>query len=179
MQMYDIIGDIHGHADALVALLVMLNYQESNGAWRHPDRKAIFVGDFVDLVPKQVQTVMLVKKMVESDAALAVLGNHDLNAIAWHLPDPANPSDYLRSHFSKEWGEKYRHQHSAFLAAVENHPELHRGSKSSIGPRSFAQHRLRSRHLRPNAATVRAGRVLHSLPVAAEPCLQRRPRSDC
>lgn len=96
------------------------------GVWRHPERQAIYVGDFVDLGPRQVETVMLVKRMVESGSALAVLGNHDLNAIAWYLPDPASPGDYLRSHFSEKWGDKNRSQHAAFLAEVEGKPELHR-----------------------------------------------------
>lgn len=46
---YDIIGDIHGHADALLeALLTDLGYSNKGGAWRHPARQALFVGDFID-----------------------------------------------------------------------------------------------------------------------------------
>ena len=48
---YDIIGDIHGHADKLEAMLRTLGYRRTAGAWRHPDRQAIFVGDFVDRGP--------------------------------------------------------------------------------------------------------------------------------
>jgi Calcineurin-like phosphoesterase len=123
---YDIIGDIHGHADTLVALLKKMGYSPRDGAWTHAERQAIFVGDLIDLGPKQVETVMLVKRMVESGSALAVLGNHDLNAIAWYSPDPASPGEYLRPRFSEKWGAKHRHQHSAFLAEVENKPELHK-----------------------------------------------------
>lgn len=126
-NLYDIIGDIHGHADALVALLGRMGYgKHLNGVWSHPERKAIFVGDFVDLGPKQVETIMLVRRMVESDSALAVLGNHDLNAIAWYLPDCDSHGDFLRSHFSEKWGKRNRLQHAAFLAEVEEKPELHR-----------------------------------------------------
>jgi hypothetical protein len=125
-QGYDVIGDIHGHADSLVGLLKRMGYQNHDGAWKHSERQAIFVGDFIDLGPKQVEAVMLVKGMVEAGSALAVLGNHDLNAIAWYLPDPDDPSDYLRSHFSQQWGKKNRKQHAAFLAAVEDKPELHK-----------------------------------------------------
>ncbi len=35
---YDLIGDIHGHADELVALLKLLGYQPSGGVYRHLDR---------------------------------------------------------------------------------------------------------------------------------------------
>jgi hypothetical protein len=124
-MLYDIIGDIHGHSDALVALLKKMDYKKKlAGVWSHPTRQAIFVGDFVDLGPKQVEAVMIAKHMVESGSALAVLGNHDLNAIAWYLPDPMNDKEYLRPHFSEEWGEKNRKQHAAFLAEVDGKAEL-------------------------------------------------------
>ena len=125
-NVYDIIGDLHGNAAALKQLLTKMGYRQRDGIWGHPERQAIFVGDFVDIGPQQVETVTVVRQMVESGTALAVLGNHDLNAIAWYLPDPANPGDHLRSHFSSAWGQKNRHQHSAFLAEVEEKPELHR-----------------------------------------------------
>lgn len=126
VKLYDMIGDLHGNAAALRRLLAKMDYRQVNGVWKHPERQAIFVGDFVDIGPEQVETVSLVRAMVESGSALAVLGNHDLNAIAWYLPDPGNPGEHLRSHFSKAWGRKNRHQHAAFLAEVEDRPELHR-----------------------------------------------------
>lgn len=125
-QAYDIIGDIHGQAEALTTLLCKMGYEQKNGAWRHSERQAIFLGDFVDLGPRQVDTVMIAKRMVEEGSALAVMGNHELNAIAWFLPDPAIPGEYLRPHFSEKWGNKNRHQHAAFLAEVEGKPQLHR-----------------------------------------------------
>ena len=50
---YDIIGDIHGHADQLEALLSELGYRPSGGAHRHPHRQAVFVGDLIDRGPAQ------------------------------------------------------------------------------------------------------------------------------
>ena len=35
--MYDIIGDIHGHADCLVELLRQLGYERVDGTYAHPD----------------------------------------------------------------------------------------------------------------------------------------------
>ena len=52
-QGYDLVGDIHGHADALHRLLHELEYDEVEGVFRHPERKMIFVGDFVDRGPQQ------------------------------------------------------------------------------------------------------------------------------
>jgi hypothetical protein len=43
----DVIGDIHGHAKQLEALLAAMNYVERNGAWTHPERTAAFVGDYI------------------------------------------------------------------------------------------------------------------------------------
>ena len=125
-MLYDIIGDLHGHADALIALLAKLGYRKEIGTWRHPERMAIFVGDFVDRGPKQVETVMTVRHMVDAGSAMAVMGNHELNAIAWYLPDADNPGEFLRPHFSKKWGDKNRKQHEAFLAEVEGKPDLHK-----------------------------------------------------
>ena len=73
--MYDIIGDIHGHADELVTLLEQLGYREQNACFRHPSRKVIFCGDFVDRGPHIPDVVRIARKMVEQDAALAVMGS--------------------------------------------------------------------------------------------------------
>jgi hypothetical protein len=112
---YDIIGDIHGHAEALKALLSGMGYRESRGAWRHPARQALFVGDFIDRGPKQLETVDIVRRMVDSGSAQAVMGNHEFNAIAWFLPDPDQPGEYMRPHHSPRSGNKNFRQHEAFL----------------------------------------------------------------
>jgi hypothetical protein len=122
---YDIIGDIHAYADKLEALLVKLGYHNSGGAWRHSTRQAIFVGDFIDRGPAQIRSVDIARRMVDCGAAHAVMGNHELNAIAWHTPDPRHPGEYLREHFGKKYGEKNRRQHAKFLAEVEDRPSLH------------------------------------------------------
>ena len=105
--MYDIIGDIHGHADELVELLEKLGYMETHGCFRHPDRKVIFCGDFIDRGPNIPDTVRIAKSMVENDAALAVMGNHEFNALAFHTEDPRQPGIFLRPHDSKNL-----HQHA-------------------------------------------------------------------
>ena len=121
---YDIIGDIHGQAEKLHGLLRTLGYREAGGAWRHPSRKAIFVGDYIDRGPRQLDSVMTVRRMVDAGSALAIMGNHEFNAIAWHTADPIQPGEYLRPH-SGSWGQKNRDQHMAFLAEVEHKPALH------------------------------------------------------
>lgn len=122
---YDIIGDIHGHADKLEALLQTLGYRVRQGKWQHAERSAIFVGDYIDRGKQGVETVRIVRGMVDAGAALAIMGNHELNAIAWHTPDANKPGEFLRPHHGERWGDKNRKQHAAFLAQVEHDPELH------------------------------------------------------
>ena len=96
--MYDLIGDIHGHADTLQQLLAKLGYAKHKGVYRHPDRQAIFLGDFIDRGPKIRETLEIVRPMIDSGAALAVMGNPELNALAFHTPDPEKPGSHLRPH---------------------------------------------------------------------------------
>jgi len=108
-QSFDIIGDIHGQAGALIRLLNKLDYiKGSDGIYSHPERKVIFLGDFIDRGNEQALVIDIVMKMVESSNALAVMGNHEYNAICYHTSDEqGNP---LREH-----SEKNYKQHQAFL----------------------------------------------------------------
>jgi protein phosphatase len=75
---FDIIGDIHGCCDELVALLARLGYAERDGAWRHPEgRRVVFVGDLVDRGPRIVEVLRLAMGMVAAGSALCVASNHD------------------------------------------------------------------------------------------------------
>lgn len=92
---YDLIGDVHGDADRLEALLAKLGYQFDGRAHRHPaGRQAIFVGDLVDRGPKVAETLRLVRAMVENGTARMVLGNHEFNLLCLHTPD--GRGGYLR-----------------------------------------------------------------------------------
>jgi len=99
--MYDLIGDIHGHADELVQLLEVLGYKKLQGVYRYPDRKVIFLGDFIDRGPKIRQVLEIVRPMIEEGKALAVMGNHELNALAYHTEDPEESGQHLRRHSTK------------------------------------------------------------------------------
>lgn len=114
------IGDIHGQADKLIALLTLLGYQERHGAWRHPTHVAEFVGDFIDRGPGQLRTLKIVRAMIDAGAAEAVMGNHEFNGIAFHTPDP------LSAMHLRQRTEKNRHQHVAFLDEVGEDSRAHR-----------------------------------------------------
>ena len=99
--MYDIIGDIHGERATLESLLKKLGYTHGFSGYRHPNRKAIFIGDLIDRGPDSPGVCRIVREMCEGGAALAVLGNHELNAIGFHTPDPGYPGEYFRPHNDK------------------------------------------------------------------------------
>ncbi len=111
--MYDIIGDIHGHTDELTEMLELLGYQSVDGVPKHPDRTAVFVGDLIDRGPQIREVLHLVHAMCESGNALAVMGNHEFNALAYHTPDPSRSGCFLREH-----SDKNTKQHAATLAQV-------------------------------------------------------------
>jgi protein phosphatase len=86
---FDIIGDVHGCCEELEALLQQLGYivtsmEAGDPLWGsqtyvHPEgRKAVFVGDLVDRGPRILDTLRLVRNMVQAGSALCVPGNHDM-----------------------------------------------------------------------------------------------------
>ncbi len=109
---YDIIGDIHGHALTLEALLKKLGYSLRGGVYRHSDRQVIFLGDLIDNGEYQAKTLHIVQKMVNAGQAIVVMGNHEFNALAYATE--TGEGDYLRPH-----SEKNNKQHQAFLSAFE------------------------------------------------------------
>ena len=99
---YDIIGDIHGHADELEALLKKLGYQLENNIYCHPqNRKVVFLGDFIDRGPKIREVLHIVKNMCDSGNAQAIMGNHEFNAIAFHTKNTKKGGYYRIHDFSK------------------------------------------------------------------------------
>ncbi|MCA9038176.1 MAG: AAA family ATPase [Planctomycetaceae bacterium] len=101
---FDIIGDIHGCCDELEGLLHELGYRPvvdeatspcdlrlsmgtgglvgSSTTFRHPEgRKAVFVGDLVDRGPRVLDTLRIVRKMVEHGTGICVPGNHDMKLL--------------------------------------------------------------------------------------------------
>jgi len=80
---FDVIGDVHGCRAELEQLLTALGYElERDGSGRpvgarHPDRRAIFVGDLVDRGPDTPGVLRLVMGMVQARTALCVAGNHE------------------------------------------------------------------------------------------------------
>ena len=116
-QHYDIIGDIHGHAATLKKLLYKLGYQSKRGVYSHPEgRKVVFLGDFLDRGPEILEVLRIARGMVDAGTALAILGNHEVNALRYHTTGPDNQP--LRSHNADKKG-----QHQATLDQLADpHP---------------------------------------------------------
>ena len=75
----DIVGDVHGEIEALRALLDRLGYAEDGS---HPQpRRLVFAGDLTDRGPDSPAVIELVQRLVETERAYCVLGNHDLNIL--------------------------------------------------------------------------------------------------
>lgn len=112
-EQFDLIGDIHGHASKLVELLEHLDYRETSTGFAHPSRRAIFLGDFIDGADdlgEHRQLLDMIMAMVDNEHALAVMANHEFNALAYHTEDPENPGEHLRRRT-----EQRQKQHQAFL----------------------------------------------------------------
>ncbi|MBM4381406.1 MAG: metallophosphoesterase, partial [Deltaproteobacteria bacterium] len=75
----DIIGDVHGEAEALLRLLARLGVDVGR---RRAARPLVFVGDLVDRGPDSVTVVEVVSRLQEAGLAHCVAGNHELNALA-------------------------------------------------------------------------------------------------
>ncbi len=73
---FDVIGDIHGHAHELKALLSELGYCRHGSGYKSSDRRVMFVGDFVDRGPAIGEVIDIVRSMVDAGDALAVMGKH-------------------------------------------------------------------------------------------------------
>ena len=84
---FDVIGDVHGCRAELEQLLTELGYiLERDAAGRpvgarHPERRAIFVGDLVDRGPDTPGVLRLVMGMVAAGTAFCVAGNHEVKLL--------------------------------------------------------------------------------------------------
>lgn len=119
--MIDFIGDIHGHADKLEELLLKLGYSKPDHFYVHadPERKVLFMGDYIDRGPKIRETLKIVKSMVDNGSAIALMSNHEYNALCFHYP---TESGHLRKHLIKNIV-----QHYETLKQFQNRQEEYEG----------------------------------------------------
>lgn len=111
MGVVDIIADIHGQIAKLRAALDALGWRRSPAGWVHPDaaRSILFLGDFIDRGPENRAVIFVVRDLIDSGKASAIMGNHELNALHFHTVHPRTGRP-LRAH-----SEKNLRQHKKFL----------------------------------------------------------------
>ena len=114
---YDLVGDIHGHADELERLLAKLGYVERDGVYEHSERCIVFLGDFIDRGPKISRVLDIAMSMVGAGNAQAVMGNHEFNALAFHTPIADCEHQSLRPRSTKNI-----RQHAATLQQLTDGP---------------------------------------------------------
>ena len=111
---YDIIPDIHADIDRLTQTLSTLGYLANREVWAHPEgRIAAFLGDFIDMGRANKSVLNVVRAMCDAGNAVAIMGNHELNAILYHKPrlnNDGTDDGYMRAHSAKNTA-----QHQTFL----------------------------------------------------------------
>ena len=123
---YDVIGDIHGQAGKLEALLRRMGYQELAQGWVPPEgRQAIFLGDLIDRGPEQIKVVSIVRSMVEAGHARAIMGNHEFNAIGHMEPRRDAAGNAIPESFLSSRSDNKVKQHAEFLRQVGQGSALH------------------------------------------------------
>lgn len=120
---FDIIGDVHGCCDELVALLQELGYgvafvgegEERRAVTSAPEgRRAFFVGDLVDRGPKSPDVLRIVMAMAEAGHGLCVPGNHDAKFLRW-----LNGRNVKLTHGLAETAEQFGKEPPSFHAKVK------------------------------------------------------------
>jgi len=140
---YDIIGDMHGCFDEVIALLEKLGHtvceEEADDALTHPlgkwslshpeGRIPVFLGDIIDRGPKTPLCLAFMMDVCESGPALCVCGNHD-NSLLKRLT--GRPADFMfgldetvaeLAEMPKEFSERVAN----FLGGLASHYVLDEG----------------------------------------------------
>lgn len=132
---FDIVGDVHGCLDELLALMNRLGYSVD----RHPGefvvspppgRKLAFVGDLSNRGPGTPDVLQLVMDMVRAGQALTVAGNQDVKlARALHGRDRKFTAGVERSLLELECEPpRFRARAAEFLDALATHYVLNEGT---------------------------------------------------
>lgn len=132
---FDIIGDIHGCYDELLALLDRLGYRvdvakDGRVSVLPPaSRKLVFLGDVVDRGPATPAVLRLVMSAVRARHALCVAGNHDAKLVRALRGARVKPGHGLEESVTQLAAEsaEFREQAAAFLDKLPSHYVLDGG----------------------------------------------------
>ncbi len=127
--MFDIVGDVHGCDDELVALLRALGHP-LDPLEPHPHgRRLVFVGDLVDRGPATPAVLRRVMALVAAGRALCVAGNHDVRLAEALRGVAVEPGHGLEESLSQLAAEpaSFRAQAAAFIESLPGHLVLDDG----------------------------------------------------
>ena len=131
---FDIIGDVHGCANELLALLEKLGYRRA-GPERAPileppeGRTAVFLGDLVDRGPDSPRVLRIVMDMVRRDRAICVPGNHDVKLVKWLRGKTVKVAHGLAETIAQleNEGPEFRKEIEGFIDGLVSHLVLDEG----------------------------------------------------
>jgi protein phosphatase len=125
---FDIIGDVHGCAEELAALLARLGYAlrregPSVQLAASHGRKLVFVGDLVDRGPRTPEVLRIAMAAQAAGLALVVLGNHDDKLARWLAGRNVKVAHGLESSVEQLSAEPQalRTEVKAFLETLSSH----------------------------------------------------------
>lgn len=103
--MFDLVGDVHGCDDELVALLAALGHPPDPRLPGPAGRRLVFVGDLVDRGPATPAVLRRVMGLVAAGRALVVAGNHDVRLADALHGRPVEPGHGLEESLAQLAGE--------------------------------------------------------------------------
>lgn len=115
---YIVVGDIHGRMDLFQMLLDMISKRKDLDGY-----KKVFLGDMVDRGPDSFSVVDTIKKLTETEGAIALLGNHENMLITYANAKFFNKRDIwlynggVKTMISYEKAMKY-YGHGHFFTAM-------------------------------------------------------------
>lgn len=132
---FDVIGDVHGCADELEALLRELGYGVTWSDTREvtvtppPGRKAVFVGDLGDRGPRTPDVLRIAMHMQDSGSAYVIQGNHDRKLFRWLDGRNVTVGHGLQQSIDQLLAEDeaFRAKAKAFLDGLRSHAWLDGG----------------------------------------------------
>ena len=135
---FDIIGDVHGCADELEALLRELGYSvdwagkaglRQVSVTSPTGRKAVFVGDLVDRGPRTPDVLRIAMHMAETGLAYVIQGNHDRKLMRWLDGRDVKITHGLQQSIDQiaAESEAFRTKARAFLDSLRSHAWLDGG----------------------------------------------------
>jgi protein phosphatase len=131
---FDVVGDVHGCLEELLALLGKLGYGlvQEEGTWKatHPqNRKLVFVGDLCDRGPDTPGAFRLAMDVIGRGLGYCVLGNHEDKLSRWLKGNPVKMNHGLEQSVRQMEAEppEFRERVQQFIASLPSHLVLDGG----------------------------------------------------